>query len=124
MGLNAEQQFQALQAADIVLGDTMGEMFSYYAIADVVLMGGTWLAYGGQNFLEPLLLGKTVFVGGSTYNFEDFAKIATDNGAIQRFNSMGQAMTSLEKTVPNLKSIEDFIRTTSHPSLQTLAVVL
>ena len=48
----------------------MGEMFTYYAIADVVLMGGTWLPYGGQNFLEPMALGKPVIVGESIYNFD------------------------------------------------------
>ena len=80
--LNAVQQTAELGTADIVLGDTMGEMFTYYAIADIVLMGGTWLPYGGQNFLEPMALGKQVWVGTSIFNFEQIGVDAIDSGLL------------------------------------------
>ena len=76
------QQINALAQADMVLGDTMGEMFTYYAIADLVLMGGTWLPYGGQNFLEPMALGKPVWVGASIYNFEQIGVDALRRGVL------------------------------------------
>ena len=77
---SAQLSDESLKQADIVLGDTMGEMFTYYAIADVVLMGGTWLPYGGQNFLEPMALGKPVIVGESIYNFEQIGLDALEKG--------------------------------------------
>ena len=41
----------------------MGEMLAYYAAADVVLMGGSFLDYGSQNLIEACALGKPVIVG-------------------------------------------------------------
>ena len=90
--LPATDQDAALQKADIVLGDTMGEMFSYYAVADVVLMGGTWLPYGGQNFLEPMALGKPVIVGESIYNFEQIGVDAVQKSVLWQAQSLEHAL--------------------------------
>ena len=95
--LNTEQQTTELRTADIVLGDTMGEMFTYYAIADIVLMGGTWLPYGGQNFLEPMALGKTTFVGQSIFNFEQIAQQALIEKMLFQFDNLTQAMIFMPK---------------------------
>ena len=91
--LNVEQQVAELHTADFVLGDTMGQMFAYYAIADIVFMGGTWLPYGGQNFLEPMALGKPVWVGASIYNFEQIGVDAIDSGLLWQAQT---PMTALE----------------------------
>ena len=93
------QQISALAQADMVLGDTMGEMFTYYAIADVILMGGTWLPYGGQNFLEPMALGKTVWVGVSIYNFEQIGMDALCNGVLWQAQSPAEVLALIDKTV-------------------------
>ena len=90
--LPATDQDAALQKADIVLGDTMGEMFAYYAVADVVLMGGTWLPYGGQNFLEPMALGKPVIVGESIYNFEQIGVDAVQKSVLWQAQSLEHAL--------------------------------
>ena len=88
---SAQLSEASLQQADIVLGDTMGEMFAYYAIADVVLMGGTWLPYGGQNFLEPMALGKPVIVGESIYNFEQIGLDALEKGVLWQAQNLDDA---------------------------------
>ena len=91
LSLPSAEQSAVLQKADIVLGDTMGEMFAYYAIADVVLMGGTWLPYGGQNFLEPMALGKPVIVGESIYNFEQIGLDALEKGVLWQAQNLDDA---------------------------------
>jgi len=68
----------------VLVGDSMGEMLAYYAAADVVLMGGSFLAYGSQNLIEPAALGKPVIVGPSTFNFEQAADGAIASGAAIR----------------------------------------
>ena len=88
---SAQLSDESLKQADIVLGDTMGEMFTYYAIADVVLMGGTWLPYGGQNFLEPMALGKPVIVGESIYNFEQIGLDALEKGVLWQAQNLDDA---------------------------------
>lgn len=75
----------ALDAATRVwLGDSMGEMFAYYASADVALIGGSWLPLGGQNLIEACAVGTPVVVGPHTFNFEHIAHAAVAAGAARR----------------------------------------
>ncbi len=68
----------------VVVGDSMGEMLAYYAAADVVIMGGSLLAYGSQNLIEACALGRPVIVGPHTYNFEEASEGAIAAGAALR----------------------------------------
>ncbi|HHL19098.1 MAG TPA: 3-deoxy-D-manno-octulosonic acid transferase [Thiothrix sp.] len=54
---------------DIILGDTMGEMFAWYLSADLVFMGGSLVATGGHNPLEPAYCAKAVLSGTFIFNF-------------------------------------------------------
>jgi 3-deoxy-D-manno-octulosonic-acid transferase len=76
----------------VLVGDSMGEMLAYYAAADVVLMGGSFLDYGSQNLIEPCALGKPVVVGPSTFNFEQAADGAIGSGAAVRVNDARDAL--------------------------------
>ncbi len=57
--------------ADVLLGDSMGEMFAYYAACDCAFIGGSLLPLGGQNLIEACAVGKPVLVGEHTFNFLD-----------------------------------------------------
>ncbi|MCD7897298.1 MAG: hypothetical protein LUG50_11590 [Planctomycetaceae bacterium] len=61
--------------ADIVLVDTMGELAKIYAAADVVVVGGTFIRHGGQNFMEPCGLGRPTLVGPNLWNFQEPADL-------------------------------------------------
>ncbi|OGA22798.1 MAG: 3-deoxy-D-manno-octulosonic acid transferase [Betaproteobacteria bacterium RIFCSPLOWO2_02_FULL_67_26] len=65
----------------IVLGDSMGEMFAYYTACDVAFIGGSLLPFGGQNLIEACAAGKPVLIGPSTYNFAEAAELAVGAGA-------------------------------------------
>ena len=77
---------QAATAAGtrVVLGDSMGEMFAYYAACDVAFIGGSLLPLGGQNLIEACAVGKPVLIGPSTYNFADAVELAVQAGAAIR----------------------------------------
>jgi len=77
---------------DIVLGDSMGEMAAYYRAADVAFVGGSLLAYGGQNLIEACAAGVPVLVGPYTYNFAQAAESAIAAGAALRVNDAGEAI--------------------------------
>jgi 3-deoxy-D-manno-octulosonic-acid transferase len=62
----------------------MGEMLAYYAAADVVIVGGSLLAFGGQNLIEAAALGVPVIVGPHTYNFSEASSGAIAAGAALR----------------------------------------
>jgi 3-deoxy-D-manno-octulosonic-acid transferase len=67
-----------------ILGDSMGEMFSYYAACDVAFIGGSLLPFGGQNLIEACAVGKPVLIGPHTYNFALATELAITSGAAQR----------------------------------------
>ena len=71
-------------AADVWLGDTLGEMPLYYALADVALLGGSFAPLGGQNLIEAAACGCPLVMGLHTFNFAQAAEGALDAGAAQR----------------------------------------
>jgi 3-deoxy-D-manno-octulosonic-acid transferase len=70
--------------ADVLLGDSMGEMFAYYAACDCAYIGGSLLPLGGQNLIEACAVGKPVLVGPHTFNFALATEQAVDAGAALR----------------------------------------
>lgn len=85
LALQRRSEQQPIAAATRVwLGDSMGEMFAYYAAADAALIGGSWLPFGGQNLIEACAVGTPVIVGPHTYNFSAIAEGAITAGAARR----------------------------------------
>lgn len=80
--------------ADVLLGDSMGEMFAYYAACDCAYIGGSLLPLGGQNLIEACALGKPVLVGEHTFNFLDATNEAVDDGAALRARSADALVTA------------------------------
>jgi len=70
-----------------VLGDSMGEMFTYYASCDVAFIGGSLLPLGGQNLIEACSMGKPVLIGPHTFNFEQATEMAIAAGAAERVHN-------------------------------------
>ena len=66
--------------SQVLLGDSMGEMFAYYAACDVAFIGGSLLPLGGQNLIEACALGKPVLVGPHTFNFAQATEEAIATG--------------------------------------------
>ncbi|MEN3275528.1 MAG: 3-deoxy-D-manno-octulosonic-acid transferase [Massilia sp.] len=75
---------QAGAKAEVLLGDSMGEMFAYYAACDCAFIGGSLLPLGGQNLIEACALGKPVLVGEHTFNFLDASNEAVGAGGAVR----------------------------------------
>lgn len=71
-------------ATRVVLGDSMGEMFAYFASCDVAFIGGSLQPLGGQNLIEAAALGKPVLIGQHTFNFAQVTEDAVAAGGAQR----------------------------------------
>ncbi len=65
----------------VLLGDSMGEMFGYYAAADIAFIGGSLLPLGGQNLIEACAVGTPVLIGPHTFNFGAVTEDAVMAGA-------------------------------------------
>ncbi len=82
----------AARAADVWLGDTMGEMPLYYALADVALLGGSFAPLGGQNLIEAAACACPVVMGPHTFNFAEAAELSLAAGASLRVADMADAV--------------------------------
>jgi 3-deoxy-D-manno-octulosonic-acid transferase len=69
--------------ADILLGDTMGELLYLYGLADVAFVGGSFADVGGHNPIEPALCGRPVLMGPVTRNFDDVVAAFLDAGCLR-----------------------------------------
>ncbi|MYN13973.1 3-deoxy-D-manno-octulosonic acid transferase [Pusillimonas sp. TS35] len=74
----------ACATASVLLGDTLGEMPWYYALAHVAVVAGSFQPLGGQNLIEACAQGTPVIVGPHTRNFEQAVVDALDAGAALR----------------------------------------
>jgi len=74
------------------LGDTLGEMALYYAMADVALLGGSFEPLGGQNLIEAAACGCPLVLGPHTHNFADAAEQALAAGAAVRVADMASGL--------------------------------
>ncbi|KQS91191.1 MULTISPECIES: lipid IV(A) 3-deoxy-D-manno-octulosonic acid transferase [unclassified Rhizobium] len=66
---------------DIFLGDTIGEMGLYLRMTEVAFVGRSLFAEGGQNPLEPAMLGCAILSGGNVQNFRDTYQMLAKNGS-------------------------------------------
>lgn len=79
-------------AADVWLGDSMGEMALYYGLGSVALLGGSFAPLGGQNLIEAAACGCPVVTGPSVFNFQEAATLAQQAGAAFPVASMVQGV--------------------------------
>ncbi|CZT34348.1 lipid IV(A) 3-deoxy-D-manno-octulosonic acid transferase [Rhizobium sp. 9140] len=66
---------------DILLGDTVGEMGLYLRLTDVAFVGRSLFGEGGQNPIEPAMLGCAILSGGNVQNFRETYQTLAKNGS-------------------------------------------
>jgi 3-deoxy-D-manno-octulosonic-acid transferase len=70
-------------AGGVFLVDTIGELASLYALADVAFVGGSLVPRGGHNILEPAQYGVAIVVGNHTENFRDIVGLFQSHDAVR-----------------------------------------
>ena len=80
------------ESTQVLLGDSMGEMFAYYAACDLAFIGGSLQPLGGQNLIEAAALGKPVLIGEHTFNFALVTEQAVEAGGAERVASADELM--------------------------------
>ena len=105
VALRSEQRGALEPGIDILVGDTMGELSLLYAASDVAFVGGSLVATGGHNLLEPAAAGVAVVFGPHTFNFAEIARLARERGAgvqVRDGAAMGLAVADFLEN-PNLR---------------------
>jgi 3-deoxy-D-manno-octulosonic-acid transferase len=81
----------------VILGDTMGELRQFYALASVVFVGRSLVPMGGSDVIEAAALAKPLLVGPHVHNFAD---------AVEQLRLCGGLrMTTPEHLVADVKSV-------------------
>nr|WP_314901711.1 3-deoxy-D-manno-octulosonic acid transferase [uncultured Deefgea sp.] len=93
----SQWQGETLVDADVLLGDSMGEMLAWFAAADLTVMGGSLLPFGCQNFIEACAVGCPVLLGPHTYNFAAAAEAALTAGAAWQGATLSDVMVKIPK---------------------------
>lgn len=78
---------QADPAADVILLDSIGELAALYQFAKIVFVGGSLVAKGGHNILEPALYGKPIVVGPHMENFREITNEFLRRAAVVQLTS-------------------------------------
>ena len=99
----AELALLCRQPRTLLLGDTLGEMPIYYAMARVALMGGSFGRYGGQNLIEALACACPVILGPYTYNFEQASLDALAAQAAARASDLDQGVAMAVQSCAQLE---------------------
>ena len=99
-----ERAGELARDVDVVVGDTMGELQTLYAAADIAFVGGSLVEVGGHNILEACAVGVPVIFGPHMFQAEEIGTMALERGAARR--------------VTDIVSLTDAVRTyIEHPEL-------
>ena len=97
-----DQEFtDAINHGGVILGDSMGEMSFYYALSDIVIMGGSLLPLGGQNFIEACSLGRPIILGEHTFNFQQASADVIDSRAAIRITDIDDLVKAMDLLLTN-----------------------
>ena len=94
----ARTEGRACDAATAVfLGDTMGEVTLFYAASDIAFVGGSLVAIGGHNLLEPAALGLPVISGPHVYNAQEIADMFVELGACHIVTDVPELVAAVDE---------------------------
>ena len=102
-------------AGAVLLIDSIGELSSLYALADLAFVGGSLVPRGGHNVIEPAQHAAPILVGEHTENFRDVVELFKNRNALRVVNPANLAVTFLE-----LLEDDDARRVLGQRALETL----
>ena len=113
------------ETGDVLLGDSLGEMYFYIAMADRVAVGGGFTPKGSHNIIEPLALGKPVVVGPDISTIEYPAVEAVAAGVCRQIwpEGLGAALTPEGWPDPAPEQIAAFLAEHSGATARTMAAM-
>jgi 3-deoxy-D-manno-octulosonic-acid transferase len=108
-------------APEVLLGDSLGEMYAYLAMADQVIVGGGFTLAGAHNISEALVLGKPVLTGPYVHTIE-YPFLEAEAAGVARSVPDGPALSRalLEGFSPTTAAIAAFLRDHAGATQRTL----
>lgn len=94
---------------DLLLGDSLGEMYFYLALSQVVVVGGSFVDSGAHNVIEPLALKKPVMVGPSIWGIEYPGVEALEAQVLQQHMTIDSLSKALVHLLTDAQAYADAI---------------
>lgn len=115
MGLSCVRRSsnQDVQEEDIFLVDAMGELKTFYALSDLVFVGGSLISIGGHNILEAAILGKPIFVGPYMQNARKVVEEFLENKALVQVEQPSELVQTIDKLLQDSETREKMGRNAS-----------
>lgn len=121
--LDSAFRLQGSNPVDVLLGDSLGEMYFYLALADRVVVGGGFQPKGSHNIIEPLALKLPVLVGPQIQTIEYPAVEAIAAGVCLQTSADRLVSDVLAWPDPTPQAIEAFTAAHSGATVRTLAAI-
>jgi 3-deoxy-D-manno-octulosonic-acid transferase len=86
---------------DIYLGDTIGEMGFYLSLAKVAFVGRSLTGEGGQNPIEPAMMGCAILAGRNVQNFRDSYRNLLKRGGAKLVRDRDMLIQSVDYLLGN-----------------------
>jgi 3-deoxy-D-manno-octulosonic-acid transferase len=102
-------------AGGVLLVDSIGELASIYALADVAFVGGSLVPRGGHNIIEPAQHGVAIVTGTHTENFRDIMALFRSRDAVRIVT-----LAELPLTLMQLLSNDPERRALGHRAQETM----
>lgn len=95
-------------STSLYIADTMGELGLWYRAASIVVIGGSFVAHGGQNPFEAALLDAAIICGTHMHNFTEFCEPLQQSDALITVHSVDELTSTLRQLLsdaPRVKAI-------------------
>jgi 3-deoxy-D-manno-octulosonic-acid transferase len=96
-----------VREVDVYLADTLGELGLFYRVAPIAFLGGSLVASGGQNPIEPTQLDAAVLHGPHVHNFEEIYRRLDDAVPAERIDDAPSLAAAVGRLLADPKAAAD-----------------
>lgn len=122
--LGPDLETDTIPDCDVLLGDSMGEMYFYLALCDQAVIGGSFVPKGAHNISEALALSKPVVCGPHTWTIEfPFVEAEAAGAAVQVPDQAALIAYIQIGKVPETSVVKAFFDTQSGAVERTYAAI-
>ena len=94
-------QMPSAQPWRLLIVDAIGVLGDFYAISQIAVIGGSFVAHGGQNMIEAIDRGVPTLIGPSDRNFLEISKMLVEAGALLQVRDAQELQDQLQRLLAN-----------------------
>jgi len=125
-----KSQPAAHDPAAVILGDTMGELMTFYAAGAVAYIGRSLVPLGGSNPIDPASLERPLVFGPHMFNFPEAQELFANSGAARMVadadsltNALREMLQSRDILAEMGRRARDAVRTRQGATARNVALL-